>query len=256
MIKGLYSAHSAMASAWEYQEVLANNIANANTAGFRREVAAHQSFDDVLLTQQAPTPAPLSARVQAIVGQIGTGKFIAEFQTDFSGGSLQATGQELDLAIEQGFFAVEGPEGETFYTRNGRFDRDANGMLVTSHGYPVLDDAGGPIVLPDGAVRVERDGSIFVGDDPDGGPVAQLAILDFPPAGLERAGEAYFITDAEGLPVEGNILQGFLEGSNTNMTEELTTLLTVQRVYQANQALLSSLDDTLDTATGELGRMS
>ncbi|MCA9852689.1 MAG: flagellar hook-basal body complex protein, partial [Dehalococcoidia bacterium] len=138
MIKGLYSAFTAMEAAWQYQDVLANNIANANTAGFKREVGAQESFDDVLLSQRSPIPAPIATRIEAVVGQIGTGSFIAEFVTDYSSGNIDVTGQSLDFAIEEGFFGIEDPNGEIFYTRDGRFGRDANGDLVTSHGNFVL----------------------------------------------------------------------------------------------------------------------
>jgi len=253
MIKGLYTSFTAMEAAWQYQDVLANNLANANTIGYRREVATQQSFDDVLVSQQAGVPAPFGARIQDIIGQVGTGKFVAEFVTDFSPGSLQSTGQQLDLAAEAGFFRVEGPEGQSFYTRDGRFGRDANGDLVTSHGYRVLDEAGQRIRLPFGAsVSVETDGSIVA----NGEPLARLAIVGFTPGQLTRSGEAYFSSQGEGQQLSAGVRQGFLEGSNTNLAEELTAMVAVQRVYQANQVVLARLDGTLEQAAGQLGRLT
>ncbi len=228
MIKGLYSSYSAMESAWHYQEMLANNIANSSTIGYKREVASQQAFRDVLLSQQSPIPAPLAARVQAVVGQIGTGKFVAEFATDFAEGSFQGTGEELDLALEDGFFSVQDPDGNVFHTRDGRFNRDANGDLVTSHGYYVLDAGGQPIRLPIGGVAIGTDGTMYNGDE----AFAQLSVVDFAPGSLERAGEAYFSSEVPGVQINGTVRQGFLEGSNTNMAEELTSLMTVHRVYQ------------------------
>jgi flagellar basal-body rod protein FlgG len=251
MIKGLYSAFTALEAAWQYQDVLANNVANATTIGYKRELGVQQSFSDVLLSQQAPTPAPLSARIEAVVGQIGTGTFIAEFSTDYAPGSLQATGQELDLALTDGFFAVRDEQGQVFYTRDGRFSRDANGDLVTSHGLFVLDQAGDPIRIPDGATSVDVDGVISTGE----AEVARLQVIDFTPGSLTRAGEAYFTSDTPGTLVQGGIRQGYLESSNTDMVEELTTLLAVQRTYQANQTVLRTLDGTLDQAAGDLGTL-
>lgn len=251
MIKGLYSAFTALEAAWRYQDVLANNIANANTVGFKREHASLAPFEDVLISQQAPVPAPISARIQAVVGQIGTGTFIAEFATDFTGGILTPTGNELDLALGDGFFQVEGPGGATFYTRDGRFSRDGEGNLVTSHGYFVLDARGQRISLPPSTVSITAGGAILDGQD----EVARLAVLDFAPGQLVRSGESYFRSEATGTPVNGGIRQGFLEGSNTNLVEELTSLLAVQRTYQANQAILARLDGTLDQAAGEIGRL-
>lgn len=252
MIKGLYSAFTAMEAAWRYQDVLANNIANADTAGFKREYATMQSFADVLLSQQAPVPAPLSARIQQVVGQIGTGKFVAEFATDFGQGMIKETGNELDLALGNGFFHIEGPGGEVFATRDGRFGRDANGDMVTSQGYYVLDESGQRINLPQTRVTINHDGTIL----DNGAEVARLAILDYTPQQLTRAGEAHFSTTGTGEPPVGGpaMRQGFLEGSNSILVEEMTSLLAVQRTYQANQAVLARLDGTLEQAAGELGR--
>jgi len=255
MIKGLYSAFTAMEAAWRYQDVLANNIANANTVGFKREISSLAPLGDVPIAQQAPVPAPLSARIQAVVGQVGTGKFVADFVTDFQQGMLRQTGLELDLALSAGFFTIRDEAGNVFYTRDGRFQRDAAGSLVTSAGYHVLGDDGQPITLPPGPVTITADGTI---QDENGAEVARLRIRDFAPFQLARAGEAYFrpVDDAEGVPpADPGLRQGFLESSNANLVEELTSLLAVQRVYQASQAVLARLDTTLDQASGELGRL-
>ena len=249
MIKGLYTAFNGMEAAWQYQDVLANNIANANTAGFKRETASQSSFADVLLSQQAPVPAPISARIQAVVGQIGTGTFLADFSTDFSGGVLQNTGNELDLATQRGFFQVESPDGTQFYTRDGRFGRDGAGDLVTSQGYYVLNTSGGHINLPADRVDVAQDGTISVA----GAPIDQINVVDFTPAELTRAGEAYFTATDPGTPVIGGVRQGFIEASNTSLVEEMTSLLAVERTFQANQTILSTLDGTLNQAAGQLG---
>lgn len=255
MIKGLYSAFTAMEAAWRYQDVLANNIANASTVGFKREIASLVPLGDVPISQQAPVPAPLSARIQAVVGQVGTGKFVADFVTDFQQGMLRQTGLELDLALSAGFFAIRDEAGNVFYTRDGRFQRDAAGSLVTSAGYYVLGEDGNPITLPPTPVTVGPDGAIR---DDNGNEVARLRIRDFAPLQLTRAGEAYFrpVDNAEGQPpADPGLRQGFLESSNANLVEELTSLLAVQRVYQASQAVLARLDTTLDQASGELGRL-
>jgi flagellar basal-body rod protein FlgG len=251
MIKGLYTSFSAMESAWKYQDVIANNIANSTTAGFKRETASEQSFQDVLLSQQAPVPAPLPARIQAVVGQIGTGQFLADFSTDFTQGTLQPTGNELDLATQQGFFQVQSPDGTVFATRDGRFGRDGNGNLVTSQGYYVLNTNGGHINLPAAAVSVAADGTISDG----GAPVDQLAVVDYTPGQLVRSGEAYFTSATPGTKISGGVRQGMLESSNSDLVQEMTTLLAVQRTFQANQTILAKLDSTLDIAAGQLGQV-
>lgn len=251
MIKGLYSSFTALEAAWRYQDVLANNIANANTTGFKREVASQESFADVLLAQHTPVPAPLPARIQQVIGQIGTGSFIAQFATDYQDGVLQGTGNELDLATTQGFFQVESPDGVRFLTRDGRFGRDAAGDLVTSHGYFVLNPNGGHINLPAERTTIDPDGNISRGD---GSVVDQVATFDYSPTALKRAGEGYFRADTAGQLTRGGVRQGYLEGSNTSLVEEMTTLLAVQRTFQANQTVLAKLDGTLDQAAGQLGR--
>ncbi|MCZ2112007.1 MAG: flagellar hook-basal body protein [Dehalococcoidia bacterium] len=249
MIKGIYASFTSLEAAWKYQDMLSNNISNASTTGFKREVAAQQSFADILLSQQTPLPAPLPSRIQAVVGQIGTGTFVADFSTDFAQGSLQATGNELDFALNQGFFQIETPDGTRFYTRDGHFLRDAAGDMVDSHGNYLLDVNGQHITLPPGTVAAQSDGTLSMA----GQPVAQVAVLDFSPSQLTRAGEGYFTSTEPGIPVDGGMRQGYLEGSNTNIVEEMTSLVAVQRVFQANQTVLATLDQTLNTATTQLG---
>lgn len=250
MIKGLYSAFSSMEAAWRYQDALANNVANATTVGYKREVGVQQSFADVLLSQQTPTVAPIASRIQQVVGQIGTGSFLADLSTDFRDGNTDQTQNPLDFALDQGFFQIEGEDGTQFYTRDGHFARDGESNLVDRNGHYVLDVNGQPITLPPGRVTADSDGALSV----DGQPVAHLAVLDFAPGQLTRAGAAHFTSTAQGVPITGAVRQGFLEGSNTDIVEEMTTLLAVQRVYQANQTVIARLDGTLDQAAGQLGR--
>lgn len=250
MIKGLYAASSGMAAGWAYQEVASNNLANAQTIGYKREVVIQESFADVLLSQRTPVPAPLSAQVVGIVGQVGTGTGIAAFGTDYAQGALQPTGGELDLALTNGFFVVQTPDQGLFYTRDGRFDRDANGNLVTSHGYYVLDVDGNPITLPPGEVQVSAGGAISI----DGVEVARLQLVDFTPGQLRRAGPAYFQAAVPGVPVASpGLRQGYLEASNVQVADDLVTLMTVLRMYQVNQAVMSQLNETLVQATGTVG---
>jgi flagellar basal-body rod protein FlgG len=244
MIKGIYSAYSAMEAAWRYQDILANNVANANTTGYRRETASRASFADVLLTQQSPTVSPIATRIDDIVGQIGTGTFVANFSTDLAGGVQQRTGMTLDFTTEKGFFQVQTPDGTPFYTRDGRFQRDGTGDLVTNQGYYVLSATGGHINLSPDTVSVASDGTISQGEQ----VVDQFSILQFAGRDLQRAGEAYFTSTAQGVQIDGNVRQGYIENSNTKMEEELTSLMAVQRTFQANQTIFSLLDASLNQA--------
>lgn len=250
MIKGLYSAYSAMKVAWQFQEAIANNVANTDTIGFKRELALLGSYENVLLSESTPSPAPLNSRIQQIVGQIGTGTFVAEVVSDFTDGAIEETKRDLDLALEDGFFVIEDDEGERFYTRDGRFGRAVDGTLATSQGLFVLDENDQRITLPGGVLTIDESG-LIVGAD--GAEVATLNILDFARTDLLRAGEAYFQSDAQGTPVFGGLVQGALESSNAELIDELTTLMAVFRTFQANQTILAKLDESLQTATESLG---
>jgi flagellar basal-body rod protein FlgG len=174
---------------------------------------------------------------------------MAEFSTDFSAGAEQDTGQELDVAPEQGFFALQGTNGNTVYTRDGHFGRDSVGDLVSSQGLYVLDENGQHINVAAGRATIGDDGTISV----DGQNVARLKVTDFAPADLTRSGEAYFTSSSAGAPITSGIHQGVLEASNTDMVEDMTTLLAVQRAYQASQTVLSTMDSNLDRVAGQVG---
>jgi flagellar basal-body rod protein FlgF len=252
VIKGLYSAYSALSVAWKFQGAIANNVANTDTIGFKRELALLGSYDNVLLSESTPTPAPLNSRIQQVVGQIGTGTFVAEVATDFTDGGLEETGRDLDLALADGFFVIEDEAGERFYTRDGRFQRADDGTLITSHGLFVLDTDNQRITVPGGALTVDE-GGLIVGAD--GQEVATINVLDFGPGDLVRAGEAFFQSSVEGTPIFGGMVQGALESSNSDLVDELTTLMAVFRTFQANQTILATLDRSLQTATERLGEV-
>lgn len=252
MIKGIYAAFSALQSAWQFQDVVANNISNANTVGYKRETVLHQAFRDVLLSYSSGSPiAPFASRGKDVLGQIGTGMFVAGLGTDFAPGELTLSANHLDFALERGFFAIQSPDGQVFYTRDGRFNRDANGDLITSHGYHVLDVNGQPVNVPTEDVKVGADGTITN----DGDLVGQIATLVFGAGELTRAGESYFASAATGRQINGQLHQGFLEGSNTQLTDELTSMMSAQRTFQANQTILARLDETLNQAAGDLGQL-
>jgi flagellar basal-body rod protein FlgF len=210
-------------------DVVANNIANASTPGFKAEM---------MLMSEVELPAERGVDLS----------YVQDFATarDFSPGSLRATGNPLDLAVQgDGFFAVQTPDGVR-YTRVGRFQLDANGTLVTSQGYPVLG-GGGPITLDpdDGPVNVAEDGSVST-DRAIGGQqqviAGKLDLMDFPDRGkLTPAQDGLFDPNGQ-QPVEatGKIAQGMLEDSNVRPIIEMTSLIEVTRNYQSMQRFLDS----------------
>lgn len=212
----------------DQMDVVANNIANASTPGFKAEM---------MLMSEVDLPAERGVKLS----------YVQDFATarDFSPGPLRATGNSLDLAVQgNGFFAVQTPEG-TRYTRVGRFQLDANGILVTSQGYPVL--AGGSTVTidpDDGPVNIAEDGSIST-DRATGGQqqqvIGKLDLVDFAdPHALKPAPDNLFIADGQPTAATGKIAQGMLEDSNVRPILEMTNLIEVTRNYQAMQRFLDS----------------
>ena len=212
----------------DQMDVVANNIANASTPGFKAEM---------MLMSEVDLPAERGVKLS----------YVQDFATarDFSPGPLRATGNSLDLAVQgNGFFAVQTPEG-TRYTRVGRFQLDADGILVTSQGYPVL--AGGSTVTispDDGPVNIAEDGSIST-DRATGGQqqqvIGKLDLVDFAdPHSLKPAPDNLFIAEGQPTAATGKIAQGMLEDSNVRPILEMTNLIEVTRNYQAMQRFLDS----------------
>jgi len=206
--------------------VVANNIANADTTGFRGEALV---FSEVVRsTGSGESLSMATARVH---------------QTVMTQGSLAATGGAFDLAIEgEGFFMVQTPQGPRL-TRAGQFGPDAGGGLVTPEGYPVLDAGGAPVLLPPGAAGIAPDGTISV----DGAPVGQVGLfVPRDPLGLVREGGTRFRADAGADPAPGaRMLQGFLEGSNVEPVLEVARMIEVSRAYEMGQGFLESEDDRI-----------
>lgn len=248
MIKGLYAAASAMLAGLFRQETLAHNIANLETPGFKRLQVPLDDFRQTAVYASGGAYGQMSQ-----IGLLGLGVETRPAMTDFSQGSLQQTGQPLDMAIEgPGFFRVGTPEGER-YTRDGRFLRDAGGQLVTIDGYKVLSSDGQPIDLPEGNMAILGDGSLLV----DGEPAGQLGLAAFTdPAGeLTRSLPNTFA--AEGGPTGeelGVVQQGYLETANVDTAEVMTQMAMVARAYEAAQQMVQNQDSLLGKTIATLGR--
>ena len=218
-------------------QVIANNIANAGTTGFRREGVLFSEFVRRLDGQEAPlSMAAAHAR-----------------QTFLTQGGLSMTGGALDLAIEgPGFFVLETDQGERL-TRAGHFGLDAEGRIVNPDGFRLLDDGGAVIQVPPGAtLSVARDGTLSA----DGQPVARLGPVEpEDPALLRHAAGTLHIADGPTRPAEGaTIHQGFLESSNVNPIQEMGRMIAVQRAYEAGQAFLDREDQRIRAMIQSLNR--
>lgn len=208
--------------------MLANNIANAATTGYRGEGVIFSEY--VRTTDSGASLSMATARVR---------------ETDMAQGALEQTGGAFDLAIEgDGFFLVETPEGQRL-TRAGHFTTSANGDLVTPEGFAVLDAGGAPVFVPQGtgAVAVAPDGTISAG----GAPVGQVGLfVPRDPLGLVREGGTRFAAEGGVDPAPGGrVLQGFLESSNVNPVLEVARLIEVQRAYELGQGFLEREDERI-----------
>lgn len=240
-------------------DVISNNIANMNTTGYKRQRA---SFAD-LMYQNIQRPGSTSSDAGTTVPsglQVGLGVRSGAIYRSFSQGTLQVTDNPLDLAINgTGFFQIELPDGQTAYSRDGTFQVNENGQLVTARGYPVEPG----ITVPNNAIGVEINASGEVLVALDGQPalsnVGQIQLASFiNPAGLEAIGDNLFLetqasgTATTGNPAEdqfGNIRQGILEQANVNVVEEITRLISAQRAYEMNSNVISTSDEMMQTVT-------
>lgn len=251
MIKGLYSAVTAMVMNAARQQTLSHNIANLQTPGFKQIL---NTVGDFMQNQAVYARRKTQLNSFDYVGTLGLGTQIGEEYIDFAEGALQETGNPLDFALQgNGMFRVETPEGER-YTRDGRFLRDADNNLVTSEGFYVLDDAGQQIELPDGEVSIAPDGTITV----NGEEVAQLGIGVFenPETELQHTEGNLFTGPAASTGDDvPRVVQGYLESSNANPSQLMTQLVEVARSYEAAQKLVQNHDELLGKTISSLGRI-
>jgi flagellar basal-body rod protein FlgF len=248
MIKGLYAAASAMLVGLNRQQTLSHNVANLDTPGFKQILSDMQDFVN------KPVVYPPDGQSQLrYLGQLGEGVQSSPDSTDFTAGGLENTEQPLDLAIQgNGFFNIKTPAGNR-YTRDGRFNRDAQGNMTTIDGNLVLDDKGQPIKLPEGQPAISTQGAIYVG----GKLVAQLglAVFDDPARQLVRDQPNTFISN--GTPSgtgKAFVAQGYLEMANVNAAAVMTQMVTVTRAYEAAQQLVQNQDSLLGQTISTLGK--
>lgn len=256
MLRAFSTSATAMAAQQTMVDVIANNLANVNTTGFKR---SQVDFKDLLYTRLIESGMEVAAGYTAPGGlEIGNGVRVAATPKVFSAGELVNTGRKLDLAVwGDGFFQVALPNGEIRYTRDGSFHINADGQIVTSSGY-LLEPA---ITVPTDArdIEIGADGTVnAIADDGTISVVGTIQLVKFPnPEGLSSEGNNLLAeTPASGAPVTGTageagfgtLQSGFLEKSNVQMVTELVSLITAQRAYEINARAIKAGDDMLRTA--------
>ena len=211
MIRGLYTAASGMLSSMRRMEFVTNNLANAQTVGFKQDRSALSTFDEMMILQDGSVTPPGQ---HAELGELGMAAVAEEPMIDFTQGSLQDTGRSLDMALEgPGFFTVQTPDGLR-YTRDGGFTRDANGRLTTGEGHLVLGMDGNPIQVPPGKLAVLADGTLTAEDEEFG----QLAIVEFDlDQPLRKVGNNQFVARNEGDQPRGGHRDGGPPGRHRSL---------------------------------------
>jgi flagellar basal-body rod protein FlgG len=254
MIRSLYIAKTGLEAQQTNLDVVTNNLANVSTNGFKKSRAV---FEDLLYQNVRQPGAQSSQQTQLPSGlQIGTGVRAVATERIHTQGNPQQTGNSKDVMINgSGFFQVLMPDGTTAYTRDGSFQTDNNGQLVTSSGY-VLQP---PITVPSNALTmtVGRDGTVTVTTPGTVAPtqIGSIQVSNFVnPAGLESLGENLYAetgasgtaqTSAPGTNGTGVLMQGFVETSNVNVVEEMVNMIQTQRAYEINSKAITTSDQML-----------
>lgn len=288
MIRGLYTAASGMVAQEHRMDAISNNIANADTEGYKRDIAAFKAFPELMLrrlneeiTPLPPSrvPPPLgSVDTAPVVGRLGTGVELNEIYTVFEQGSLKQTENPFDMALEsEGFFVVDTPTGERL-TRNGSFHLGPEGLLVTKEGYPVLGE-NGPIAIKENNFVVDQNGRVYENDEFPDDPERLIAMIENEwgetemidrlrlesvpnPRYLRKQGSSLWRSTEESgeqLTLENDarprVRQGFLESSNVNSVTEMVQMIEVNRAYEANQKVLQAQDSSTSRLINDVMRL-
>jgi flagellar basal-body rod protein FlgG len=256
MIKALNTAATGMQAQQTNMDVIANNLANVNTTGFKKSRA---EFEDLLYqTIKEPGTQSGANSISPVGVQVGLGVRTAAVAKEFTEGSPRLTGRPLDMQIEgSGFFPVLLPNGQVAYTRDGSFKKDSSGRITDSGGNPLQPE----ITIPPNATGVEitPTGSVQIVTQESNIPqiVGQIQLVSFVnPPGLRAIGRNLFMpSNASGLPLQGlpgengngTVASKQLEASNVNIVDEMVNMITAQRAYETNSKAVQAVDQMLQS---------
>ncbi len=249
MIKGIFTAASAMMANQKKLNITSNNLANVNNTGFKKDQGLQSSFKEIMVSR-------INGNGQATpIGRNGSGVVLEESYTDYSQGNIRETGNQLDIAIEgSGFFVVQTPDGLR-YTRDGNFTLNNNGQLITQQGHLLMGEKG-PLQTIDGMdINIDTNGQLHLGNIPGD----RIQVVNFQePQALDKIGDNLYSSneDLSEPAVDYQLRQGFLEGSNVNIVQEMVQMIQISRQFEANQKVITTLDNTLDKAVNQVGRLT
>jgi flagellar basal-body rod protein FlgG len=282
MVRGWFTATSGMRAQQWRLDAVANNLANVNTDGYKRDQAAFKAFPEMLLRRLKDDGEYLhpfgSGDAAPIIGKLGTGVELNELYVSFEQGALKETQSDFDVALDgKGFFAVATPWGER-YTRNGSFQLGKEGFLETKEGYPVMGE-NGPIRVKANNFQIDKDGQVWINaeyaDDPnilvsrENNTWEQTALLDSLKIVefdidryLKKQGTSlYYETETSGPAVimeagsRPKVMQGFTEAANVEPVREMVQMIEVNRAYEANQKVIQTHDSMLGTLINQFSRV-
>lgn len=235
MLKGIYIAASGAVMKQAQLEVITQNIANVDTAGFKKDAL---SFRDYLIPTDTPTLMP-DGRAMTYLGSM---------KTDFSAGNIVRTNNPFDIAINgSGFIALEGER----YTKRGDFKKDSEGSLTTAGGVKVLGSSGQPIALPEGPFEIDSKGSISV----NGAAVGTIKVVDFENTEtLSKSGDSMFSSAQAGTESKSSVVQGYIEKSNVDVVKDMVRMISAMREFEAYQKIIQGFDEVAAKVNNEIGR--
>ena len=249
MVKGFYNLTSSMLTHQQNLNVIANNMVNISTAGYKQDRYTASTFDDVMYSRMGN-----KHNTGQEIGRQSYIRAASQIYTDYTQGTLEPTGVALDFAIHgDGFFAVQDPDGGIAYTRMGNFSLDDAGYLCLPGYGQVLNPELQPIYLGTDQIYGGNQGTIYYDE---GGLIGQLGVFLFEDTGaLERNGEGLFVGAQGTAAQDAEVLNGYLERSNTDIVKQMTEMITYQRALQSAAQVSKMYDQLMTKATTEIGRM-
>jgi len=255
MVRGLYTAWTGLQNEQKRLDVIANNIANSATTGYKQEGVTSQSFDDML----AIKVRDYSVKSDEVIGTMPLGVKVGEVFTNYGQGSVRVTSNTYDLAIDgAGFFTMRVTDklgnDHIRYTRAGNFTITREGYITDADGNHLQSEAGDLIVPTDAEIVIDKDGSVYA----NGEIIDRILIRDFEDYNyLKKYADTMYepVDGATEIETAGSVLQGCLEQSNVNVVKEMTQMIAITRAYEANQKIVQTMDSTLDQAVNSVGRV-